>query len=979
MADLSPGDFAGWFTELWEHGPFPWQEELVAQVHETQEWPGLVDLPTGTGKTSLLDIAVFLQALDAANEPTKRTMPRRIVSVVDRRVVVDQTADRARHIAASLAARTSGLMAVVADRLRALAGAIDDEITDPPLLVATLRGAIAKDESWMRRPDVPAIVSSTIDQVGSRLLFRGYGISRGMRPIHAGLLGNDVLWLLDEVHLARPFADTLAQLRPLRAPRVDGMPDRWQVVEMSATPTGSTGTRFPAVPLAADSHPLIGRRLRATKPVERHEVKVASDAAKADEQLAAECVTRARALVTGRARTIGVIVNRVDTARLVHRKLREADVDSHLLTGRMRPVDRDAFWARHRSRLEAGRSRVTDDTPFVLVSTQCIEAGADLDLDAIVTEAAPLDALVQRFGRVDRLGDVTHAGEPHTSVVLARSTAVREGAPPDPIYENRLATTWRWMAEHDVDDFGIRRLPHEGREALAAQDERAPRLLETHLDQLSQTSHAVSADPDVARWLHGDGVEVAPDVQIVWRADIDDDLILRAAADELVAQELTARLAACPPASTEALAVPIGAARRWLGRRAAPVTDADGVELGGVDVPPTTRRPWIAWERGQAVLRTVDHEGRIDFVTRLRPGDVIVVPSTHGGITDGTWDPEGTSPVPDVAAIALHQEQRVHVVRFHPDLVALDGEPWPTAGDLDVLTARERAVRVAALLGAVRPTEATPPAVLDAVRTTERRQVLAPLGAAWTAPSGREEASLIVWTPAARDEGTTVTTGAPVDTDADDEANVFTGGAAPLHRHQELVGAWAGLMAGRLGLGDLAADLELAGCVHDEGKRDPRFQVILHDGDELAAAAAPELLAKSQSRQPSAVRRRQIRRRSGYPRNARHELTSLALIDAIGGLAKARDAELVAHLVASHHGWCRPFAPPVIDGDPVKVPADGATVMSDHGLHRIDAAPPERFWALTERYGWYGLAWLEAVLRLGDHRQSESEARQESA
>ena len=120
----------------------------------------------------------------------------------------------------------------VADRLGGLSHAADE-----PLDVFTLRGGIPKDDGWARAPDQPLILASTVDQLGSRLLIQGYGVSDGMKPVHAGLLANDLLLFLDEVHLSQPFAETLIQLERLRTRFAgSGVPARFRHVFLSATP-----------------------------------------------------------------------------------------------------------------------------------------------------------------------------------------------------------------------------------------------------------------------------------------------------------------------------------------------------------------------------------------------------------------------------------------------------------------------------------------------------------------------------------------------------------------------------------------------------------------------------------------------------------------------------------------------------------------------------------------------------------------------
>src|SRR5690606_4260580 len=96
------------------------------------------------------------------------------------------------------------------------------------------------------------------------------------------------------------------------------------------------------------------------------------------------------------------------------------------------------------------------------------------------------------------------------------------------------------------------------------------------------------------------------------------------------------------------------------------------------------------------------------------------------------------------------------------------------------------------------------------------------------------------------------------------------------------------------------------------------------------------------------------------------------------------DVDLVLHLVASHHGECRPFAPVVVDSAPTKITLSGhfssvfgkiefSEVPSNSELHRLSYPLADRFSALIAKYGWQELCWLEAIVRLADHRASEEE------
>ncbi len=159
---LSVEDFEAFHVAVHGYSPFGWQSRLVRHVVDQRAWPRVLDLPTGSGKTSCIDIALFALALDG-DEPTSRWCPRRIAMVVDRRIVVDQVAERGRKLLRALTtAGGSQVLAEVEKRLRKLS-----KDGEEPLGVFTLRGGMPKDDGWARTPDQPLILASTVDQLGS--------------------------------------------------------------------------------------------------------------------------------------------------------------------------------------------------------------------------------------------------------------------------------------------------------------------------------------------------------------------------------------------------------------------------------------------------------------------------------------------------------------------------------------------------------------------------------------------------------------------------------------------------------------------------------------------------------------------------------------------------------------------------------------------------------------------------------------------
>lgn len=925
MTDLPPCPTFDKFYRATHHGnePFPWQTRLAGLV-AGQGWPSEIGIPTGLGKTACLDIAVWALAAQAHLPPTERTAPTRVWYVVNRRLLVDTAADHAETLAGWLTdpaslpdthpeATSADIDAVgaVAARLRSV-GALGSE--RGPLHVTRLRGG-ADLGARVPDPSQPAVVLATVPMFASRWFFRGYGTSTSMRPIDAALAGTDSVVLLDEAHLAQPLAGLTGP-----AAQCDVGDPTLVVPAGRARPTvvtvTATGQRSPSrfdLDAADFADPVVDRRVNATKPTrlsESNDKNLARDLASATIDLLTAASAPSSCVVftnsPGRAR---------DTHRLIETGVAEAGLaaDVVLITGRMREHEADtvrSFLLDPATGVRSGAPSARS-THLVVVATQTLEVGADVDFDHLVTESAGVRALVQRFGRLNRLGT-----KPDATAVICHPAETNPhsiyGGEPDEVWDRLTAA-----AAQGPLDLG----PTAITQVLGEPSDTPPRtaeLLPSHLWEWAKTTVPPPGEAPIEPFIESLDDQSAT-VTVVWRAwlpDTDTDTGSRGALEPRLRGE-------------EAVDVPISEARDWLAPHA-------------------------------TICRLAPDRTTIEPVApaSIRPGDQLVVAASSGGYDQHGWDPHATSPVLDVSPLAAG------VLVLEPaalaNLVDLDTAPAVTAAlhtlgstlnDDDPADDEIKAAAAAVLA-----------ALADA---TPHPWITEPEWSAFLHTMNNATPAVPVDGPprlvAPRRPGQRAT----VRSDASDELSLAQ--SQLLDDHLTTVAAAAALIGQHIGLNpDLIEAVRLAGAFHDQGKTDTRFQRWLDPTGRADNPVAKSTMTRDQWEQ--------ARMASGWPRGGRHETLSARLVTAAiaHGLNAGPDPDLLIHLVATHHGHGRPSLPTVDDPAPTATTATvaGIAVTVSGDLSAGEWDQPARFRRLCERYGYWGLALLEAIVRQADHAAS---------
>lgn len=918
LPSITREEFGDFFAALnGGHRPFSWQEEVLDHICEHGVWPERINAPTGSGKSSVVDIHLFANALAAVGAAPR--VPRRLCVTVGRRALVDSQVDRAREKILDRMEKALTNESGEPDILRRVVEALqsfqtrNDKDGNDPFEVGHIRGELSNRALPVTDISACAIIAATPDMYGSRALFRGYGSTKAARPRETALLTMDTVMVLDEAHMNRQLLHTTQRIAQLQKREADlGVPTL-QVVETTATPsTEDSESTTLGVDIEALDKPndeelrdrVYSHKELVLHPIDKWDGKPGNPATvnAAVDAIMERLAHREAGESSKKAYTVGCIVNHVRTAiaikeALVKNKVLEKAEEVQLLVGRMRPSDLEKLQNKH-SKLFTTEG---DKSVKVVVATQTLEVGIDVDFADLVTELAPASSLAQRFGRVNRLGRRTDS----KVVVIepASSDLVKKDAPPYKAVD--LSNAYAWLealngAENpSVNPATMVKNPpvQSSPERLLYQRPEWPDLLE-----FSRTDENPYDEPDLDLWLHDSlDAETAMGGVIV-RDNLPSNT---SAAMEILKTSYFA------PSDRETFPANLKILQEILDYQ-----DEHGVKP----------RKFLYRQGEISLWQDADHGE--ENSQSLAPGDVLIldtdsVPFTNQRIAvtqrelPSTKDKLEAVPFPNDTKLYVYEKCADREERFREYLGL---SPEEVAELLDTQGTDGKKMRIASEL------------------STE-------------AEDGQE---IISWYAVVTDEESVE--------DSDIAQELAPTDPVLLDDHQNDVAERTRQLAENLGLApEFSEALELAAKYHDEGKRDLRFQQML--------GADPDADALAKSGHRSVAEAYRARSRSALPRGWRHEQLS-ALMVAASPEKVGEHRDLVLRIIGCSHGHGRfsfahdagfllkeGYLPEGTDYEALK---EQATRLFNVGYW-------DNLMEQTSRtYGPYATAYLEAVERAAD-------------
>ena len=913
--------------------PFPWQQELLKRFADGEIEQAL-DIPTGLGKTSVMAVWLVARALGA-------DLPRRLAYVVDRRAVVDQATD--------VAVRLRKYVCSTPEFKRALS------LEARQLPISTLRGQHADNREWLEDPATPAVIVGTVDMIGSRLLFEGYGTSRKMRPYQAGLLGADTLLVLDEAHLVPPFEKLLRQIASRsdsfgpRGEALRSLVPRFRLLTLSATARPNGGSSF-GLTRADLEHSVVRRRLDAEK---RLSLKPLSKDEQLTDALAKQAWTHA---AQDKAARVIVFCNNPKDAEKAEQSLKKlakgdkkqgipaTEVATELFVGGRRIYEREnaAEWLQkhgflapnpaetHKQRhptqgqLFEHDSRADNkagaECPTFVFATSAGEVGVDLDADHMVCDLVAWERMVQRLGRVNRRGGrianivVVHEQKPEDALRKEPSTRTAKESKEIEHYEQwskKLKAIERLPRNNglfDASTGAIRSLKDRAKrdsglkatlEAATTPPPRQPELSRALIDAWSMTSlEEHTGRPGIQPWLRGWIDNDPPQTIVIWRKH----LPVRTNGEPGAKKEIKDFFEAAPPHLSEQLETETGDVAQWLFDRAKSLNTPKGDPA----IKPDDTAAIALSSSGEVgcAFRLEDlvlpgdpkrKKEKKDEVSRTLAGATLVVDARVAGLRNGRLETTATEPL----------------------RTADDGKDWIATENHDPVI-RFR----------VRKTDDT---AVDPAPESRWQQCFRFAAKLSDDGEGQEWLSVDKWRH-----------------DSPNEDSRSVGAQKQLlKKHQQWAEKRIRKIAEKLGLPqDYTEMLAIAARIHDEGKEAKRWQ--------RAFSAPPEggIYAKT----PGPINFALL---GGY----RHEFGSFLAAERNGQLSGLSGdlRDLALHLIAAHHGFARPV-----------IRTDSCDDLPPSALEKQATDIALRFARLQKRWGPWGLAWWESLLRAADQQASRS-------